>query len=140
MDAKIKTLVESLIMNADTSFVGSVNDQGFPAIKAMLPPRKIDGIHAVYFSTNTSSLRVTHFRNNPKACLYFCDRRSFQGVMLQGFMEVLEDQDSKDMLWQEGDTLYYSGGVTDPDYCVLKFVTQSARLYSDMRTESFLFA
>ena len=37
---------------------------------------------------------------------------------LKGTMEVLEDSESKEMIWREGDTMYYPGGVTDPDYCV----------------------
>ena len=39
--------------------------------------------------------------------------------MLRGTMEVLTDSASKEMIWQEGDTMYYPEGVTDPDYCVL---------------------
>ena len=40
--------------------------------------------------------------------------------MLLGTVEVLEDAQSKEMIWKEGDTMYYAKGVTDPDYCVLK--------------------
>jgi general stress protein 26 len=28
-------------------------------------------------------------------------------------MEVLTDQESKDMIWRDGDTQYYAEGVTD---------------------------
>ena len=41
--------------------------------------------------------------------------------MLRGTMEVLTDAQSKEMIWRDGDTEYYPEGVTDPDYCVLKF-------------------
>ncbi|HBG12165.1 MAG TPA: pyridoxamine 5'-phosphate oxidase, partial [Clostridium sp.] len=77
-----------------------------------------------YFTTNTSSMRVRQFRINPKACIYFCDKRFFRGVMLKGTMEVLEDAASREMIWQDGDTMYYPKGDTDPDYCVLKFTAQ----------------
>lgn len=43
--------------------------------------------------------------------------------MLLGTMEVLEDAESKQMIWHEGNTMYYPKGVTDPDYCVVKFTT-----------------
>ena len=52
-------------------------------------------------------------------------------------MEVLEDSASKEMIWREGDTMYYPGGVTDPDYCVLKFVAESGRYYAKFHSESF---
>jgi general stress protein 26 len=103
----------------------------------MLPPRKREGIKAFWFTTNTSSVRVTQYRKEPKASIYFCDRRFFRGVMLRGTMEVLEDAASKEMIWQEGDTLYYPGGVTDADYCVLKFTAQNGRYFANLSTEDF---
>lgn len=78
------------------------------------------GIRYIYLSTNTSSMRVAQFLDNNRACLYLCNARFFKGIMLRGTMEVLTDSASKEMIWQEGDTLYYPEGVTDPDYCVLK--------------------
>lgn len=57
--------------------------------------------------------------------------------MLIGKMEVLEDADSKQMIWCEGDTMYYPQGVTDPDYCVLKFTAIEGRYYSNFHSESF---
>ena len=65
------------------------------------------------------------------------DKRFFRGVMLKGTMEVLEDATSKEMIWQDGDTMYYPGGVTDPDYCVLKFTAQSGRYYANFNSEDF---
>ena len=40
--------------------------------------------------------------------------------MLRGTMEILTDSTSKKMIWQEGDTMYYPEGVTDPDYSGFK--------------------
>ena len=57
--------------------------------------------------------------------------------MLKGTMEVLEDPESKEMIWQEGDTMYYPLGVTDPDYCVLKFTAVRGRYYANFKSESF---
>lgn len=82
-------------------------------------------------------MRVSQYRANPKACIYFCDKRFFRGVMLIGTMEVLEDAASKEMIWRAGDTMYYPGGVTDPDYCVLKFTANAGRYYSNFKSESF---
>ena len=33
--------------------------------------------------------------------------------------------------------MYYPKGVTDPDYCVLKFVAISGRYYANFHSESF---
>lgn len=120
-----------------TAFLGSVDEQGFPNIKAVLQPRKREGIKTFYFTTNTSSMRVSQYLKNDRACIYFCDSRFFRGVMLRGTMEVLTDAASKAMVWQEGDTQYYPQGVTDPDYCVLRFTAVSGRYYSNFRSEEF---
>ena len=40
-------------------------------------------------------------------------------------------------IWQEGDTMYYPLGVTDPDYCVLRFTAESGRYYSNFKSEDF---
>ena len=93
--------IGNLIEKQGVSFISSVDEGGFPNTKAMLPPCKREGIKVFYFHTNTSSMRVSQYLENPKACLYFCDRRFFRGVMLKGTMEVLEDSSSKEMLWKD---------------------------------------
>lgn len=130
--------VGNLIDKQKTAFIGSVDAEGFPTIKAMLQPRKREGIKHIYLTTNTSSMRVAQYRANNHACMYFCDRRFFKGVMLQGTMEVLTDSASKEMIWREGDTMYYKEGVTDPDYCVLKFTATSGRYYCGFKSENFI--
>jgi general stress protein 26 len=52
-------------------------------------------------------------------------------------MEVLTDAETKARIWREGDTVYYKGGVTDPDYCVLRFTAQKGRMYGDFSSEDF---
>ena len=65
------------------------------------------------------------------------DRRFFRGVMLKGTMEVLEDSWAKELIWQDGDTTYYPLGVTDPDYCVLRFTADAGRYYQNFGSEDF---
>lgn len=132
----VKT-IGNLIDKQSVSFISSVDESGYPNTKAMLPPRIREGIKVFYFTTNTSSMRVKQYRDNPKACIYFCDKRFFRGVMLIGTMEVLEDSGHKEMIWQEGDTMYYPKGVTDPDYCVLRFTAAQGRFYSKFSSEDF---
>ena len=132
--------VHSFIKKQKVSFICSVDENGFPNVKAMLKPRKINGLKEFYFSTNTSSLRVKQFLSNPNASIYFYRKGliKYTGVMLVGKMEVLTDQKTKDMIWRKGDTMFYKKGVTDPDYCVLKFTAQKGRYYCDLKTESFV--
>lgn len=136
MRDKEKT-IGNLVDKQTTAFISSIDAGGFPNTRAMLPPRIREGIHTFYFTTNTSSLKISQYRENSKACIYFCDKRFFRGVMLVGTVEVLEDSRSKEMIWRDGDTMYYPKGVTDPDYCVLKFTAVKGKYYANFKTEPF---
>lgn len=131
-----KTIGE-LIDRQATAFIGSVDGDGFPNMKAMLAPRLRDGLRTFWFTTNTSSMRVRQYLADNRACIYFCDEASFRGVMLTGTMEVLTDAASKELIWRDGDTEYYKGGVTDSDYCVLRFTALKGRFYKDFSSEDF---
>ena len=70
-----------------------------PNVKAMLKPRKRKGLKEFYFSTNTSSMRVKQYNDNPNASIYFCHKGliKYAGVMLKGKMKVLTDQQTKNI-------------------------------------------
>lgn len=135
---KTRQHIIEFIQKQKTILIGSVDEEGFPNVKAMFTPRKIEG-NCFYFSTNTSSMRTQQFMRNPKASIYCCHRGRFkyEGIMLTGTMEVLQDDAIKREIWCAGDTMYYRQGVTDPDYCVLKFTAIKGRHYCDLKTESF---
>ena len=131
--------IEKFIRKQNVSFICSVDENGCPNMKAMLKPRIMNGLKEFYFSTNTSSLRVKQFQNNSNASIYFYHKGliKYTGVMLTGKMEVLTDQETKNIIWKRGDTIFYKKGVTDPDYCVLKFTAESGGYYCDLKTENF---
>ena len=91
MRDSVKT-IENLIDKTTVSIISSVDQTGFSNSKAMLPSRKREGIMHLFFTTNTSSMRVKQYLDNPKACVYFFDKRFFRDVMLRGTMEVLQDR------------------------------------------------
>ena len=135
-----KIQIFKFISEQKTAFIASVNAQGFPVVRAMLAPRKIDG-NDIYFSTNTSSNKVKQYLENNKGCVNFYKRGKFkyQGVSIMGETEVCTDQATKEMIWRFGDKLFYKQGVTDPDYCVLKFKCISAEYYCDFKIATIIF-
>lgn len=137
LNEKIESIL-ALIRKQKTVFIGSVDDEGFPNIKAMFAPRKIDG-NCFYFTTNTSSMHSRQFGKNPNASLYAYHRGRFkyEGLMLAGTMEVLLDDEIKREIWRAGDGMYYKQGAADPDYCVLRFTAKTGRHYCNLKTESF---
>ena len=68
--------INRFISKRKVAFITSFDKEEFPNVKCvlfkyMLYPRKNDGLKTFYFSTNTSSMHVGQYRENPKACLYF---------------------------------------------------------------------
>lgn len=137
---KTREQLIEFIQKRNAAIVASVDEDGFPNMKAMFVPRKIEG-DCFYFTTNLSSMRSQQFMKNPKASIYFYNKGRFkyEGIMLIGTMEVLQDDEIRKEIWCPGDTMYYKQGVTDPDYCVLKFTALKGRHYCDLKSESFEF-
>ncbi|MDF2934671.1 MAG: pyridoxamine 5-phosphate oxidase [Paenibacillaceae bacterium] len=127
----------SLVERTANVVVGSIGEDGFPNMKMMFNARVREGLSVFYFTTNTSSLRTAQFNERPQASLYFSDAKKFNGLMLLGTMEVLHDQESKDLIWREGDDRYYPLGPTDPDYCVYRFTAQRGRYYAGLGSGNF---
>jgi general stress protein 26 len=50
--------IGNLIDKQSVAFISSIDENGYPNTKAMLPPRKREGIKEFYFTTNSSSIRV----------------------------------------------------------------------------------
>lgn len=61
MDEKIKSDIRGLRDRCNVAYVGSVNGDGFPQIKAMLVAEH-DDMRVQYFSTNLSSKRAAQFK------------------------------------------------------------------------------
>ena len=129
--------IGNLIDKQGVSFISSVDENGFPNTRAMLPPVKRENIKAFYWHTNSPSMKVKHYRSNPKACIYFCDKRFFRGVMLKGTMEVLDDKNIKKEIWKEEFSMYYKDGRDGGDFIILKFTAESGRYYSNFSLEDF---
>jgi general stress protein 26 len=126
----------ALVNSAKIAMLGTNGDDGYPNIKAMIKAEN-EGLTGIRFSTNTSSRRVAQLLRDRKACVYFVDFDQWKGLMLVGTMEVLQDAESKQRLWIEGNEKYYPLGVTDPDYSVLRFTARRGNYYHALSNVTF---
>jgi len=127
--------IGNLIDKQSVSFISSVDEDGYPNTKAMLAPVKREGIKTFYWHTNSPSMRIRQYRSNPKACIYFYDKRFFRGVMLKGVMEVVDDKDIKAAIWKDEFAMYYKGGMDGGDFILIRFTAESGRYYSNFHSE-----
>ena len=130
--------IGNLIEKQGISFISSIDEDGFPNTKAMLAPCKRDEIKTFYWHTNSPSMRIKQYRQNPKACVYFYDKRFFRGVMLKGTMEVLDNKKIKKEIWKDEYSMYYKGGMDGGDFIIIKFTAGNGRYYSNFSSEDFI--
>lgn len=119
------------------AYLEEADDDPTPTIRATLTLREREGIRVFYLTTSASPQKAADFRENPGGCLYFWTASFTRGVCLSGAVEVLETPEAKARFWRDGDQRYYPQGVTDPDYCVLKFTADRGRYYTSCDAKNF---
>ena len=67
----------------------------------------------------------------------YVDEKNFRGLMLIGTVDILQDIESRRMLWSEGAEVYYPLGVEDPDYSVLRFTARRGNYYHGLNNITF---
>ncbi len=79
-----------------------------------------------YLATPLGSGKVREIRENPAVSLYYSDEEHVCGVMLAGEAAILTDATLKRTLWHDSWSIYWPGGASDPDYCVLRVTPSKA--------------
>jgi len=140
--SEAERLSRDLVDITEIAIVTTIDQEGFPQSRAMFNLRNqelfpdltdcfADDL-LLCFTTNTSSSKVSHIKNNKKTSVYFCRPGDWRGLNLSGTMSVSDDPELKQRLWQENWTMYYPGGFSDPDYSVLIFQPCSAAYYHQL--------
>ncbi|MCL1796166.1 MAG: pyridoxamine 5'-phosphate oxidase family protein [Clostridia bacterium] len=140
MTEKIKKDILSLLNSSRNAIVCSVDDQGVPAAKAMyIHTNNEPGVY--WFSTNTSSVRVGHFRQRPQSSVYIYSSSGLntRGLLITGTMEICQDDQTKKAFWKPTDRIYYPKGPTDPDYCMLRFTPNQCNYYHNLQKCMFAY-
>ena len=113
--------------------MASVNEEGYPRI-CVLSKIKNEGINSIWVSTGTNGTKTKHFRKNPKTST--CFRLGGDSVTLIGDVSIVDDMDVKAELWQDWFINHFSGGIEDPEYCILRFDAFVATIWIDMQFET----
>lgn len=120
--------IDTLVRQSEFASIGFLEEDGNPSIRKVFSTWH-RGLEGHLISTNTSSRHVQALLKNNRACLYFDNCRTFQGVCFTGTVLVHFDYEHKALIWNEGDEKYYPKGVEDEDYCVLEFQADHGRYY-----------
>ena len=129
----ISKIVNTTIQSSQNCIFSYLSIGGIPTGKALSMPRKMDPNGIFWFSTVNHSEKVDGCRQYPKASLYFYDPNQFIGVSLSGSVEVIDTPEQKRVFWQDGDDMFYPNGIDGDDYVILKFTTQTGKLYAQIQ-------
>lgn len=145
-----KKLGIELMESSKATYLTTINSDGFPITRAVFNLRNkeqfpelttfFDNLvnkFEVYISTNTSSVKIKHIKENPKICLYFCDPEDIKGIMFSGEAEIITDMKVKKDLWLDNWVKYYSEGLEDPDFTLLRLRPKLAEVYYRLRKIQF---
>lgn len=127
--ADIENKADFLLKEIQTATLTSVNESGYPRTCAVTKAAD-NGFREVYFITSKRSQlhgKATHFEENPKASV--CYFKGTDSVTLVGEVEFVEDQALKEKLWSESDRRFFSKGIADPKFKLLKFTTLEATFW-----------
>ena len=133
-EREIKKRCLNLMAHAELVYLSSVNELGYPEIRAMTNLRN-DGQFArlrgffnalqddflVFLTTNRPSDKVVQIMRHSKVCLYYSSFPEVHGLMLGGTIEIVDDSTIRHMLWEESWRQFYYDGVDGTEYTVLKF-------------------
>lgn len=144
-----KTSLE-LMESSKAAYLTTIDSEGYPITRAMFNLRnkeqfpelseffsEQDNKFIIYISTNTSSSKIDHIQKNPKISVYFCEPEDFKGIMFGGEAETIDDIEIKQKLWLDWWTKYYTKGLEDPDYTLLKLIPKTARFYYKLNKVQF---
>ncbi len=103
-------------------FIGSIDGEGFPTIKANVATQKRKGIKTIYLTTNTSSMRARAWRNTVRTTMRVSTSviRDFLEVSCHAVRWMSTDSASKEMIFRGRYHVLSGGNGVIPD-SVLKF-------------------
>lgn len=117
-----------IIEKAQIIILASIDQNGYPRPVPMCKLSQNEN-GEIYISTGTSSAKTAHFRANPKAGMSITEGTN--SIVYTGIIEFIEDKELKHALWKDWMLAHFPNGAEDPEYCVLKFVPESATYWID---------
>lgn len=126
MKKEVLLKAQQSVKSLDRVIIGTVDQYGFPRASA-ISLIKFEGLKKAFFATGLDSGKVRCLKQNKKACI--CYQPDDDNVTVIGEIDILTDQETKELLWQDWFIGHFPGGPSDPNYCVLKFTGQKGVLW-----------
>jgi len=126
MNTKLVESANEMIKTCANACIGVIDENGSPSVSAISLCNP-ETISELYFTTTLDSNKAKRLQKDNRASI--CYFSAMNNITLVGETEIFTDQETKDKYWQAWFAEVYPGGVTDPNYCVIKFTTKRVSLW-----------
>jgi len=127
-----------LLAGAKTVYLATNGSHGHPNLRA-LSPVTVEGVRTVWFATDAVSNKVQELQNDKHAVIYVDAPRAACECRLWGFVEILDDMESREKIWNEEVAKHCPDGIESPDLRVLRFDVVNGRYTDNKKMETFPF-
>jgi len=137
MNAAMLEKANKAIRTFQYASFGVIDEGGYPSVSA-ISLQSPEHISELYFTTTMDSNKVKRLQENKKASINCYT--SMDNISLVGDVEICSDEETKRKYWQawvESGSDVYPGGVSDPNYCLIKFTTKRVSLWIDNEGAAF---
>lgn len=124
---QVEEKAAQIVANAQLVTLASIDENGYPRPVVLVKLKDENG--AIFVSTGSSSAKTAHFRVNPKAGVSIVEGGN--SIVYTGRVDIVTDVAVKRSLWGDWMLEHFTGGVEDPEYCVLKFTPENATYWID---------
>ncbi|MCL2843037.1 MAG: pyridoxamine 5'-phosphate oxidase family protein [Oscillospiraceae bacterium] len=137
MNTKLFEKANELIKTFAYASFGVIDEHGYPSVSAV-SLQNPENISELYLTTTLDSNKAKRLQKNNKASINCYT--SMNNITLVGETEIVSDQETKSKYWQDWVALgsdVYPGGVSDPNYCFIRFTTKRVTLWIDEEGAEF---
>jgi len=131
VNTKLFEKANEMIRTFESASFGVIDENGYPSISAISLCNPVN-ISEIFFTTTMDSNKAKRLQKNNRASIN-C-HTSMNNITLVGEAEIFSDQETKSKYWQDWIELgsdVYPGGVSDPNYCFVRFTTKRVSLWID---------
>ena len=127
-----------LLAGAKKVYLATNGSHGHPNLRA-ISPAKAEGARTVWFAVHADSNKISELVNDNHAVIYFDAPRMGGEFRLWGFVEILDDMESRKKIWgKDYEEFFPDGGIESPSLRVLRFDAVNGT-YMNKNMETFPF-
>jgi len=137
MNTKLFEKANEIIRTFEYASFGVIDENGYPSASAVILCNPMN-ISELYFITTLDSNKGKRLQKNNKASINCYT--SENNITLVGETEIITDQETKNRYWKDWTELgvdIYADGVSNGNYCIIKFTTKRVSLWVDNEGAEF---